>query len=354
MNIRSISWWKKLAKENKVFSALLMLFLTFKLLIGIFPQFVDGVYRNSFFQLLRIIYDNTIGLLPFPLIYIILFLLLFFIVKKWKETAPEVNKWKLRLSSLGKLLLSLYFLFYILWGFNYQTSKVSEILSLNIEISQDQINEAFSKSTASVNRIADDSLKQVAFDVNELQNHLREIQKVILANMSLKTNGEVHIKKLYPAGVLLRISTSGIYMPYAGEGYIDAGLHDFQIPFTMAHEMAHGYGITDEGECNFLAYITCMASDRTYVKYSAEISYWRYLYGYAREYAKANDIKVTFAFKKDLDKIYDQMDLYPDIMPKIRNFIYDMFLKSNGVNQGLKSYTTFVKMVIANENKQGK
>ena len=41
----------------------------------------------------------------------------------------------------------------------------------------------------------------------------------------------------------------------------------------MAHEMAHGYGITDEGEASFFAYLACLRSKNPMIRYSGEFNY---------------------------------------------------------------------------------
>ena len=55
-----------------------------------------------------------------------------------------------------------------------------------------------------------------------------------------------------------------------------------QIPFTLAHEMAHGYGITDEGDCNTLAYLVCLHSKNKAIQYSGLLAYLRYLWNDSR------------------------------------------------------------------------
>lgn len=62
------------------------------------------------------------------------------------------------------------------------------------------------------------------------------------------------MRVLEPAGCLLVFGTAGIFWPFSGEGYVDSGLDSLVIPFTMAHEFAHGFGWTDEGNAILLLY----------------------------------------------------------------------------------------------------
>lgn len=51
--------------------------------------------------------------------------------------------------------------------------------------------------------------------------------------------------------------------------------------------------------------------------------------------------------RRDLIAVMDQMDLYPDIMPKVRDAVYDSYLKSHGVQAGLSSYSKVVELLLA-------
>jgi hypothetical protein len=39
------------------------------------------------------------------------------------------------------------------------------------------------------------------------------------------------------------------------------------------------------------------------------------------------------------------MDKYPDILPDIRNAIYDSYLKTHGVKGGMSSYSAVVRLI---------
>jgi hypothetical protein len=60
----------------------------------------------------------------------------------------------------------------------------------------------------------------------------------------------------------------GIYSPFTAEPNYNADMPDFQLPFTMAHEMAHQRGVARESEANFVAYLVCVSSRDPFVRYS--------------------------------------------------------------------------------------
>ena len=118
-----------------------------------------------------------------------------------------------------------------------------------------------------------------SFQPKEMEELIRQSVVQALEKLDYPTAGRVRGRKLLPKGVFLRFSSAGLYWPFVGEGNIDGGLHALQQPFTMAHEITHGYGITNEGICNFIAYLACQKSSDPFIKYAGLVAYWRYLAG---------------------------------------------------------------------------
>jgi len=173
----------------------------------------------------------------------------------------------------------------------------------------------------------------------------------LLEKLNYPTAGTVRGRQLQPKGILLRFSTAGVYFPWTGESNIDAGLHPIQIPFTMAHEFAHGYGFTDEGTCNFLAYLACIQSENKMFQYSGHLSYWRYLASSYRRFDRENYTAYFKTLPKgiiaDLYAIDANSDKYPNILPELRDAAYDTYLKTQGIGEWMKSYSRIVMLVKA-------
>jgi hypothetical protein len=194
-----------------------------------------------------------------------------------------------------------------------------------------------------------DSAIQKAFLPIDLENEVRAEVEQLLEKLNYPTAGTVRGRQLWPKGILLRFSTAGVYFPWTGESNIDAGLHPIQVPFTMAHEFAHGYGFTDEGTCNFLAYLACIQSENPMFQYSGQLSYWRYL---ASSYRRNDREGYAGYFKnlprgmvEDLYSIDANSDKYPDLLPSWRDAVYDTYLKTQGIHEGVINYNRIVMLV---------
>lgn len=212
--------------------------------------------------------------------------------------------------------------------------------------------------------------KQINIDRAQLTNHDEEInrdekQLNVMLNLALvnflDSNklsyfSPVKCRIIHPKGVLLIWSTAGIYWPFAGESQIDAGLYEKERPFVIAHELAHGMGWTNEGECNFIAYESCMQSRNALFIYSAQLQYWRTLIAEVahQDTARIRELKSSLSFevKEDLKKIAISQSSYPDVLPEIRNFIFNKYLESNNVHGGIKSYSEMILLVMNYKRKQ--
>ncbi len=301
------------------------------------------IYQKSVFQVIRVVYDHTFGWLPFPSIYYILPLFIWYFLFKKGHTLKSL------FLAVFTALLWLVNLFYLLWGFNYAQPSVYQTLEFEpITIDSTYISRAFHTQTRLVSQLSSQSLTELPR--KEVEDNIRELQEGLLSEWGIPTLGRVRIRHL-PPGSLLRLRTSGIYIPHAIEGHIDAGLFYKQHPFTMAHEMAHGYGFTDESVCNFIGFLTCIKSDEPLIRYSAELAYWRYLARAYRAHHRSewadtyNNLPANI--KDDLEAISKHVNRYKDLMPKARDKIYDQYLKSHGVSAGIASYDQIVNLVAA-------
>jgi len=312
------------------------------------PSFYDIFYFRGLFQFFRVAYDMTLGNLPFPSIYIIV--PAFFGYFLWSAKGSKL--WLLK--ALGASLIWVVVLFYTLWGFNYtQPSLYRQLEMASVSVDSSYIAEKFKKQTLVVEQILANNLVH-SQSPSDMESKIRVELESLLNEWNFPTAGKVRVRKI-PKGSLLHFRTSGIYIPHALEGHLDKGLYYRQHPFTMAHEMAHGYGITDESACNFIAYLVCQNSKDQNIFYSGELAYWRYLAKYYKAWHKdawdEEYASLSPRLQADLVEIRNHIERYKDLMPKYRDVIYDSYLKSHGVSAGIKSYDEMIMLIAAYQQK---
>jgi hypothetical protein len=320
-------------------------------------SFFKEFYFNVFYKLLRYGYDYTLGLLFFGSFYILLPIVLYMFFRFFRglkgKSPGQITLYSLL--NISRVLAMIYVLFYWLWAFNYEL-KLLQVPKAE----KGQFSSIFIHNEAmDVMRIMAELRFLINTDSTELSPHfapkniedsVRKSLTEVLAAQGVSAFGKPRVRALYPKGLLLRLATLGVYIPFTMEAHYDPGLAKLHQPFVMAHEMSHGYGITDEGECNFLAILACIQSEDRYIQYSGWMAYWRYLMnGLYR-----ND-KVLFELalddrnplvKYDHEHILERLNKYPEILSDLRNKVYDKYLKSHGVSDGLQSYGTVVEMML--------
>lgn len=326
------------------------------------PEAIEQVYSRGLFLAIRQMFTLLGSWLPFALVYLLFFFLLFWLGKNAVQFFREKISWKKKLLNLLTSTLAfaggVVFFFLLLWGFNYGRVPLEEQMGISpkpLEISE--LKEELDLATAEVLRLraqlTDGSDSSLSRDLlpPDLENAMRNALTEKLTELGYPTPGTVRGRLLFPRGLLLRISTAGVYIPFTGEGHIDPGLHHLQLPFVIAHELSHGYGFGDEGTCNFLAFLTCIDSDDPYLQYVGHLYYWRYVAsdyrGYQREEYKVFYENLPEGLKNDLRAIRREMAKYPDIFPEVRDATYNAYLKAQGISEGMKNYNRVTMLVHA-------
>ncbi len=316
-------------------------------LFSIYPFLYETIYLRFLFQLIRVVHDFTIGFIELPSIYLIAPLFFFYFFSGSFKSIKEFS------ISFLNCLLWIINLFYLLWGFNYHQESIYQLIEIDKpKIDSNYIHESFLEQTLILVELSQEKMDVPQLGVMESQ--IRISQEAILQSWGIPILGRVRVRKIW-SGALLHFRTSGIYIPHAFEGHIDGGLYPKQLPFTLAHEMSHGYGFTDESVCNFVAYLSCFQSPDPSVRYSAELAYWRYLgsyfrYFYPDEWENVYE-SLPEIIREDLSQIKKHIERYKDIMPDYRDIIYDNYLKKHGVVEGIRSYNQMIVLIAAYKNK---
>ena len=331
--------------------ALFILTLVLQVILRSRPTLALKVYKNGVFDFIRSSYDFLIGQwLPIPFILIAVVCLLgalFYHMSLKKRLIPKI------FTGISWILLTLCG-FYFFWGYNYNIPSVRQLIDLKIEAIDstalyNELDLVIEEINEFRSQFQDDSLP-IQYEVGNLESGIRKDLSNTFHHLGIKISGKPRVRTLKPKGVLMRFKTAGIYIPHAFEGHIDGGLLTIEHPFTMAHEMSHAYGITGEGDCNFTAFLACASSDDPYFRYSANLDYSLYLLRdvYRTDKKKHSLIKQKLhpGYTADIRSMIKNGDKYPDILPALRDLMYDNYLKSQGISDGIKNYSRIIQMVI--------
>jgi len=326
-------------------------------------QMIERMYSRGLFVGLRGIWDYTLPLLPIPLFYVFWVAVLAWLVRTvivFRRGRRMQGKVKGRWRSLVLRFLNgaamLVVVFLLGWGFNYGRLPVDHSMGFTrYQPTLDELRQRVYDDAAELailrQKVSSDSAAiGAAVFSPKLESEIRSALATALKVAGYPVAGRPRVRQLVPKGILLRLSTAGVYWPWAGEGNIDAGLHPLQKPAVMAHELAHAYGFGDEGTCTFWAWLAGRQSTDSAVHYAIQLSYWRRLAGKLRQqepdaYWAWRAANLDPGVRNDLQAIYDNSELYQDIAPVVRDAAYDTYLKTQGIHEGLLNYGTVVGLV---------
>lgn len=328
------------------------------------PSWCESLYSRGLYPYLHEGLHLVFGWLPFPAVYLFVLGLGWWLIgvigrfwyyrkRKKAGLAQEGSYWK----GFGAFVLGLVFWFLLLWGYNYARVPLREQLDLEVPEAMKYAaiwEEAqYIKNTCIQARKAiagvDTFALTAAHYPDNLEAVMRQSLKKVLAKQGYDTSWQVRGRFLHP-GTLLRFNSSGVYFPFVGEGNVDGGQHPISKPFTMAHELAHGYGFGDEAVCNFWGFMACIHTDHPAIQYAGYLMYWRYVYGALMEFMTEENYQLERAtisrgMYNDIEAIYANMDNYPPFIPFLQPAVYDVFLKVQGVEEGIESYDRMVLLV---------
>ncbi len=317
----------------------------------VFPEFTHYFFQNGLFAGYRIIWDHTFALSPIPLVFVLLAGVLFVLFRFFRTWANDY-KWLQLLKSAGSAAGFLIFWFYLLWGYNYHAPTLRTRLSIpeeTVGIStligflNHTIEEASAiRSTIGAGAWSDEFLPEEPLD------DLRLELESVLGKLSYPTGGQVRCRELGGNGFMRRMGILGIYLPFVGEGHVDASQTSLTLYFSATHEMSHGYGITDEGEANFAAWLAMNNSIEPAFKYMAQLELIRYLLHdvYRIDQEQYEDIRSRMPelIADDLLLIRNNSLEYPGFFPDFSEAMNNIYLQSQGVEAGVESYGEFVNL----------
>jgi hypothetical protein len=334
---------------------LLLIAITFLILKFSSPTFIDNFYSNGIFFSIRNAFNQVVGVFDFPVSFFFLFLSISFLVYLIFIFIKRNGKRNSIFFKTINFLAILFFVFYLVWGFNYNRPTLeSKLLSPNDSlITTNELKSEISiiahKAIFLRRKINPDSLPfNISISDKEIGGIVKNTLSLSIPRME-KIIAKTPIRHL-PDGLLMNCGIVGQYFPFTGEANFDVGMHDIRKPVVIAHELFHALGHCLESDCDFLAYHYMKTSKSEYVRYSAEMEYLRYLLGdlKQRDSTAFNALWPTIipsALKMDFDAIKENRLKYEGFFSVLGDEVNNLFLKFQGVKEGVKSYDKLVPMV---------
>jgi hypothetical protein len=266
-----------------------------------------------------------------------------------------------RIVVLGAAVLIFYTGFTLLWGVNYYGSTFSEESGLERRGATAQ---ELYQLTVSFIQEANDLADSVTRDEDGL---FAEPDANIFADSATIYEG---ISQEYPflsgyvrspkpmvtSRLLSYLDFTGFYFPFTGEATLNVDAPSCLLPATVAHELSHQRGISNEDEANFVAILACLRSGNTTYRYSGCLMGYIHLSNalYKADKAlwqQAHD-QLSASVLADIQQNNSYWAQIKSTLPgatatQVSNTVYSSFAASYGEEDVMQRYGACVELLVA-------
>ena len=339
--------------------------IVFVKILGRFPDFIDTYYSNSLYPFISKISRYTLGWIPFSvgdLLYI--GLVLFLIRWLFKNLSNFYRKPKQTFISIFAFFSILYFLFNFLWGLNYYRNPLHKAINIDKVYTTEQLVQVTEKLIANVNNIHlkvapnDSSKAVVPYNRTQIFEKTTDGYLQLQKKHSIFEYNPRSIKKSIWSLPLTYSGYSGYLNPFTNEAQVNYLIPKYHFPLVSCHEEAHQIGYAAENETNFIGYLACMENPDVYFNYAGATFAVRYCLNevHRRDENKYEYLlqQLNLGIRKDFQESQDFWSSYQNPMEVVLKYGYDLFLKSNNQQKGIKSYSYVVALIVNYELNKSK
>lgn len=242
------------------------------------------------------------------------------------------------------IALGVLFAFGILYAPLYNRNSVAEALGLpSVNVTQESVYAAAEYYIEELNGLS--ARMQRDEDGNVLPKHsFTELADILNGEYAAQGGGYfspcfVRPKKVALSELMSYLGITGIYIPFFAEANVNVCIPTYVLGTTMAHEMAHAKGVSQESEANMAAYVLCIRAEDDFLNYSGLMSaVSALLNALPEEEYEILRGKLDGAVLQEYRNANAHYAKYEGAIRDISEFFNDLFLKSNGVSSGIRSY----------------
>ena len=258
-----------------------------------------------------------------------------------------------------------YWVFLIVWGFNYYRLPLSQLAGLTPSpASQQELIAVCERLIGKANELRASCREDEGGVADFAYSQPERLRSALeQATVGFTVAGQVYPflrgdfsapKAVAASEVLSYLGISGIYFPFTAEANINTTLPQPFLPFTMCHELAHQGGFAREDEANYIAYLTCRLHPDETFRYSGYLQASVYLW-LAVEGEEAERLRGLFSpgVQRDLAAHREWRRRYATFLSAASSRINDAYLKANGQADGVRSYGRMIDLILSEQRAAG-
>lgn len=326
-------------------------------ILGNFPDLVERFYTYGLYQIISKTLRFVFGWIPFSvgdLLYILA--ILFSIRWLYVYRRRIIKDTKLWIIDVLATLSVAYFLFHLLWAFNYYRLPLHRSLKIENDYTTEQLvnftRQLIQKSNSIHQKIEtnDSTIVKVPYSKKQL------IEMAPLGYVELEKefpNLSYHptsVKRSIFSLPLTYMGFSGYLNPFTNEAQIDGLIPTYKYPTTCSHEIAHQLGYAAENEANFIGSMAAMHHKDLYFQYSGYTFALAHCLSdlYLRDPKKHAELiqLVNIGIFKNYQEAREFWEQYENPSEVFFKSTYSGFLKANNQSGGIESYSYVVALLV--------
>lgn len=325
------------------------------------PRFADW-YASRIYPVWVGTLGRAAGVFPFSVSEALLYALLSLLagigarlaIRRWNGRLEkgETRRWAEGLLVTAALL---FFLYMANCGVNYYRESFAERNELGVEeYTVEELKQVCLWLTEEVNALGgsverDADGRMVSGE--EVENQARQAMAK-LGEMYPELQGYYpRAKGLLNPWILSVQKLTGIYSPFTVEANYNTKMVEYNIPFTVCHELSHLRGFMQEEEANFIAFLACRTSGEAAFGYSGNLLGWIHCMNvlYETDYEAWEEVRSRLApeMEADLQANNQFWSKYDGRVAEVADQINDRYLKANGQKEGVRSYDRMTDLIVA-------
>ena len=332
--------------------------LLFALLVGItvirfFPKLGD-VYTAKLYPIIGRALASLSNPIPFSMDGIfVLLCIAWLIAYPIYAIVYQKRRKRATLLRMAEFLLWLYAWFYCAWGLNYAQSNIFQRMKM-VPMSPDTAtfrNFAY-RYADSLNATFTLNFPHEDETMERIQQGYRQLNSTQMG-INRPFNRHPRPKTMLLSPLSSMAGVTGSMGPFFCEFTINADVRPHNFPSTCAHEYAHSLGIANEGEANFYSYIICTHASNKALRFSGYYQIFFHMLQQVDDLLGPSEYKTFIKhIRPEIIRLAQSDRSYwlsrrSPIIDTTQRFIYDLYLQSNRVDGGIKSYSGVMAIIMA-------
>ena len=258
-------------------------------------------------------------------------------------------------------VLIIYCGFTLLWGINYYGTSFSEQAGLTRRgATTSELYSLASAFAVKLNELADSVSRDEDGVFNETVEEIfarsEGLYDGITAEYAFLDAPERTPKGLAVSPLISYLGFTGFYFPFTGEAVLNTDAPACLLPATVAHELSHQRGVTDEDEANFVAVLACLRSDDPVYQYSGCLLAYIHLSNALYEADSSLSSEVRATLDEDVRADLTANNTYwnnlassstRETVKNAAESAYDSFTSSYGEEDVMERYEACVELLVA-------